>query len=269
MSFSINNSGIFTANNNAKSHTLNNSLNALSSGSKLTKAANDAASLSISDKLLAQISGNGQAIMNSNDSIGLIQVADGGLQGINDNMDRVRVLTLQAANGTMDTDSRAAIQKEIDGLLKSSDNIAKQTSYNGINLLDGSQGSFTTQSGANAGDTQSVTIANADVASLVASIDVTTQAGRDSAIDSIDGALKSIGDSRATLGASQNRLMSNIRNISLSQINQASANSQLADVDFAAESANFSQANLMSQIGSFAQAQSNAAASSNISRLLG
>ena len=276
MSFSINtNVSSMAANNNSniRSNTLSSSLNALSSGSKLTNAAADAASLSISDKLLAQISGQGQAIMNSNDSIGLLQVADGGLQGISDNMDRVRVLTLQASNDTMNADDRAAIQKEIDGLLESSDDIAKQTSYNGIKLLDGTggdgSGTFKTQSGADAGDSQSVTIANSDVASLVGSIDVTTQAGRDTAIDTVDSALKSIGDTRSTIGASQNKLMSNIRNISLSQINEASAQSQMRDVDFALESANFSRANLMSQIGSFAQAQANTSASSNISRLIG
>jgi len=276
MSFSINtNVGAMTANynSNLKNNALHNSLDALSSGSKLTKSANDAASLSISDKLLAQISGQGQAIMNSNDSIGMMQIADGGLQGIGDNIDRIRVLTLQASNGTMNADNRATIQKEIDGLLESSDDIAKQTSYNGIKLLDGTggdgNGTFTTQSGADAGNSLSVTIGNSDIASLLGSVDVTTQSGRDSALDSIDGALKSIGDTRATLGASQNQLMSNIRNTSLSQINEASAQSQMEDVDFAQESANFSSANLMSQIGSFAQSQVNASASANMARLLG
>jgi flagellin len=205
--------------------------------------------------------------MNSNDSIGMIQVADGAMSGINDNMERIRVLTLQASNGTMNADNREAIQKEIDGLLESSDDIAKQTSYNGVKLLDGTGGSsgdgtFTTQSGADRGATQSVTMADARVSSLVGSIDVTSQSGRASAMDTIDSALTSISDSRAQLGASQNQLMSNVRNISVGQINAASAESQMRDVDFAAESANFSQQNVMSQIGSFAQAQANASASS-------
>ena len=270
MSFSINsNIGAMTANLNAnlKNKALDNSLSLLSSGSKLGNAAYDASGLSMANQQSAQVSGLGQAIMNSNDSIGMIQVADGAMSGINDNMERIRVLTLQASNGTMNADNREAIQKEIDGLLESSDDIAKQTSYNGVKLLDGTGGSsgdgtFTTQSGADSGATQSVTMADARVSSLVGSIDVTSQSGRASAMDAIDSALTSISDSRAQLGASQNQLMSNVRNISVGQINAASAESQMRDVDFAAESANFSQQNVMSQIGSFAQAQANASASS-------
>ena len=270
MSFSINsNIGAMTANLNAnlKNKALDNSLSLLSSGSKLGNAAYDASGLSMANQQSAQVSGLGQAIMNSNDSIGMIQVADGAMSGINDNMERIRVLTLQASNGTMNADNREAIQKEIDGLLESSDDTAKQTSYNGVKLLDGTGGSsgdgtFTTQSGADSGATQSVTMADARVSSLVGSIDVTSQSGRASAIDAIDSALTSISDSRAQLGASQNQLMSNVRNISVGQINAASAESQMRDVDFAAESANFSQQNVMSQIGSFAQAQANASASS-------
>ena len=270
MSFSINsNIGAMTANLNAnlKNKALDNSLSLLSSGSKLGNAAYDASGLSMANQQSAQVSGLGQAIMNSNDSIGMIQVADGAMSGINDNMERIRVLTLQASNGTMNADNREAIQKEIDGLLESSDDIAKQTSYNGVKLLDGTGGSsgdgtFTTQSGADRGATQSVTMADARVSSLVGSIDVTSQSGRASAMDTIDSALTSISDSRAQLGASQNQLMSNVRNISVGQINAASAESQMRDVDFAAESANFSQQNIMSQIGSFAQAQANASASS-------
>ena len=274
MSFSINtNISAMTANlhSNLSNQGVNNSLGRLSSGSNLGIAAYDASGLGIANQLSAQVSGLGQAIQNSNESIGMIQVADGAMQGINENMDRIRVLTLQASNGTMSADDRAIIQKEIDGLLESSDDIAKQTSYNGIKLLDGTGGSsgdgtFTTQSGADSGDTQSVSIGDAQVSSLVGSIDVTTEAGRTAAIDSIDSAMSSIGDIRAELGASQNQLMSNIRNISVTQVNIASAESQIRDVDFAAESANFSQQNIMSQIGSFAQAQANASAA-NVTRL--
>jgi len=274
MSFSINNNiSAMTANlnSNLQNNALNKSLGFLSSGSQLGSSAYDASGLGIANQLSAQVSGLGQSIMNANDSIGMIQVADGAMQGISDNMDRIRVLTLQASNDTMDADSRAAIQKEIDGLLESSDDIAKSTSFNGIKLLDGTGGSggngtFTTHSGANSGDTQSVSIADAQVASLVGSIDVTTQSGRDASIDTVDGALKAIDDSRATLGASQNQLMSNIRNTSVSQVNAAASESQMRDVDFALESANFSQESLMSRIGSFSQAQANASAS-NVTRL--
>lgn len=274
MGFSINtNINAMTANlhSNLSNQGVNKSLGMLSSGSQLGTAAYDASGLGIANQLSAQVSGLGQAIMNSNDSIGMIQVADGAMEGINDNMERIRVLTLQASNGTMSADDKAIIQKEIDALLESSDDIAKQTSYNGIKLLDGTGGSsgdgtFITQSGADSGNTQSLTIGDAQVSSLVGSIDVTTAGGLASALDSIDTAMGSISDIRSELGASQNQLMSNIKNISVTQVNIASAESQIRDVDFAAESANFSRQNIMSQIGSFAQAQANASAS-NVTRL--
>lgn len=274
MSFSINNVAGMNANLHANftNNGVNKSLSALASGSNLSSAAYDAAGLSIANGLSARVQGLGQAIMNATDSIGMIQTADGALQGYNDNLDRVRVLTLQASNGTMSSDDRAAIQKEIDGLLESADDIAKSTTYNGIKLLDGTGGSFgngtfVTQTGADGGVTQSVKIGDATVASLVGSIDVTTQAGAQSAIDAVDGAQSSIADIRSTLGASQNKLESTINNISVTQLNTAFAESQIRDVDFAAESANFSKMNIMSQIGSFAQSQANASAS-NILGLL-
>ncbi|MBT5934905.1 flagellin [Sulfurimonas sp.] len=274
MSFSLNtNIGAMQANlhSNLNSNATSKTLESLSSGSQIGSASYDASGLGISNQLSAQVSGLGQAIQNSNESIGMIQIADGAMQGISDNMERIRVLTLQASNGTMNADNRAIIQKEIDGLLDSSDDIAKQTSYNGINLLNGtggssSDGSFVTQTGASAGDTSTMNIGDAQVASLVGSIDVTTQAGREEALDSIDSAMQGIGGIRSELGASQNQLMSNIRNTSVTQINVASAESQIRDVDFALESANFSRQNIMSQVGSFAQAQANASGA-NITRL--
>ena len=276
MSFSINSNigankaSIYSGINSQKT---DKSLGMLSSASKLNSAAFDAAGLAIANGLSSIVSGLGQATQNSNDMIGLLQVADGGMSGIEENMQRVRVLTLQASNGTLNDSDRAVIQKEIDGLLESVDSIANSTSYNGTNLLDASggtanDGTFVTQSGANAGDTSSVTIGDARVASLVGSVDVTSDAGRAVALGDIDSALKDIGDIRSNLGASQNQLMSNIRNITTSQINAASAESQLRDVDFAQESANFSKANILGQIGSFAQAQANAS-KSNLSGLIG
>ncbi len=166
----------------------------LSSGSKLNHAAQDASGLGIANQLSAQVSGLGKAIQNSNESIGMIQIADGAMSGIQDNMDRIRVLTLQASNGIMSVDDKSIIQKEIDGLLESIDDIASQTSYNGIKLLDGTGGSagngtFFTHSGADSGETQSMNIGDNRVASLIGSIDVTSASGLASALDTIDTAM--------------------------------------------------------------------------------
>ncbi len=276
MSFSINtNIGSMNSNLYANQNNLNQkkSLSALSSGDNLTQVANDAASLAISEKLLALVSGSGQAIQNSNESIGMIQIADGALGGMEDNLQRVRDLTIRASNDTLSSGDREIIQREIDGLLESSDDIASSTSYNSINLLDGTGGSsgngtFVTHNGPDAGNTQSFSISDMKVNSLVGSIDVTTAAGREAAFTSIDDALGSLSDTRSTLGASQNALMSSVRNTSVSQINAASAASQLRDVDFALESANFSRQNIMSQVGAFAQSQANAS-QANLAGLLG
>ncbi len=275
MSFSVNtNVNSMNSNLYANQNNLNQSktLSALSSGDNLIQSANDAASLAISEKLLALVSGSGQAIQNSNESIGMIQIAEGAIGGIEDNLQRVRELTLQASNDTLNSGDREIIQQEIDTLLEGSDNIASSTNYNGINLLDGTGGSagdgtFVTQSGPDAGDTQSFQIDDLQVNSLVGSIDVTTAAGREAAFSSIDDAMETLSGTRAELGASQNALMSSIRNTGLSQINAASAASQMRDVDFALESANFSQQNIMSQVGAFAQSQSNVIASRAVSLL--
>jgi flagellin len=276
MGFSINtNISSMMANLHANSanSAVSNSLSNMSSGSYFASAAYNASGLGIADQLSAQVSGLGQAIQNSNESIGMMQIADGAMAGIDENMQRIRTLTLQASNGTLNDSDRAIIQNEINSLMEASDDIAKSTSYNGIKLLDGSGGSsadgtFTTQSGAYNGDTQSVTIGDAQMATLVGSIDVTTQAGRDAALGTIDSAMQGIGDIRSSLGAAQNQLMSNISNISLTQVNIAAAESQMKDVDFALESANFSKASIMAQVGSFTQAQANAS-KSNLAGLLG
>lgn len=275
MSFSINtNISAMTANihSNLNKSGLDKSLGALSSGSSINSAAYDASGLGIANQLSAQVSGLGQAIMNSNDSIGMLQVADGALSEYTNTLDRVRTLTLQASNGTLGDDDRAIIQNEIDSLMDSANDMAKNTKYNGINLLDGTGGSdgngtFITHTGADSSQTQSLNIGDAQVTSIFGgAIDVTTQDSAINALDSIDNAMKEITSLRSDVGATQNQLLSNIRNISVTQTNIASAESQIRDIDFAAESANFSKANISAQIGSFVQSQANAS-QSNISNL--
>lgn len=268
MALSINTSvSSMIANLNAKKseELLDESIKNLSSASN---ANIDGASLSISNQLSSQVSGLGQAIQNSNESIGMLQIADGGMSGISDNTQRIKTLTLQASNGTLNNSNREAIQTEIDSLMESSNQIANSTSYNGTQLLNGSSGVLTTQTGANSGETQSLSIGDASVSSLIGSIDVTSEEGRDAALQSLDSALKSIDSIRSEIGSTQNALMSNIRNISVTQINTAAAESQISDVDFGQESANFSKANIMSQAGSFAQSHANVS-SANLASLLG
>ncbi len=261
MGFRINtNISAMTANLHANSSNMatQKSIESLSSGSALGSAAYDASGLTIANQLSAQVSGLGQSIMNANESIGMIQIADGALNEYGNILDDVRNLTLKAGSGIMNNSNRAIIQNQIDGLMQSADQIINTTSYNGQNLFNNS---FTTHTGANAGETQTFGTGDARSSAILdTAIDVSSSASIDASLKSIDGARESISSMRSDLGSSQNQLMSTIRNTSVTQINVASAQSQIADIDFAAESANFSKANLSAQIGSFTQAQANASA---------
>jgi len=277
MGFRINtNIGAMNAHRNATMNNigLDKSLNALSSGLRINKAADDAAGLSIANKLSAQSQGLGQAIKNSNDGIGLIQTADGALEEYSNILKRVRVLATQAANDTQDADSRGYISQEIQALLEEASDIATTTKFNGATLLNGSSatnGEFTFHTGAYSGETQSVSIGIlfvSDVAGGTAgTITVSGQATAEAAIATMDVAIKAIDGKRATLGAAQNKLESTVRNISVTQVNVQAAESQIRDVDFAAESANFAKHNILAQSGSYAMSQANAV-QQNVLRLL-
>ena len=277
MGFRINtNIGAMNAHKNATMNNigLDKSLNALSSGLRINKAADDAAGLAIANQLSAQSQGLGQAISNSNDGIGLIQTADGALEEYGNILKRVRVLAIQASNDTQSTQSRSYIQLEVTALLEEAQDIADTTKFNGVALLDGTggaSGSFTFQVGAYSGDTQTVSIGNASVASITganaASILVTTFSNAQTAITTMDTAITALDGKRAVLGAAQNKLESTVRNISVTQVNIAAAESQIRDVDFASESAKFAKHNILAQSGSYAMSQANAV-QQNVLRLL-
>ena len=275
MGFRINtNVGAMNAHRNSSMNNvgLDKSLNALSSGLRINRAADDAAGLSIANKLSAQSQGLGQAISNSNDGIGLIQTADGALEEYGNILKRVRVLATQAANDTQDSDSRAYIKLEIDALMSEAEDIADTTKFNGVNLLNNTGGSvagtFTFHTGAYTTETQSVTIGDAQTAALVGGNQlVDTQANAELTIAEMDVGITAVDGLRATLGAAQNKLESTVRNISVTQVNVAAAESQIRDVDFAAESATFAKHNILAQSGSYAMSQANAV-QQNVLRLL-
>ena len=251
MAFNINtNVGAMNTSNTLtdSNNNINKNMVALSTAMKLNKASDDAASLAIADKLMTQVSGYTQQVMNANDSIGMIQIADGAMNEQNNILDRVNTLSLQASNAILGNDDRAKIQQEIDRLMESYDNIANTTSYNGMGLLNGSGSTPYTQ------DTRSSSV-------LSQPIDVTTvQAAKDS-LNVLQDAQSSLSDMRADNGSVQNQLYSEVRNLTTGAINAAAAESQLRDLDFAQESADFSKNNLLVQTGSYALAQQNTAQS--------
>ncbi len=246
---------------------LDKSLTHLSSGLRVNKAADDAAGLAIANNLRAQAGGLGQAIANANDAIGMIQTADGTLEEYSNILNRIRTLSIQAANDTQDSTTRGYIQTEISRLISSADMIADQTQFNGKPLLSSTQ-TFTFHIGAYTNEVTTTTVSDTNTAVLLANAPtVGTQASAESVIAMMDSAIKLVDGRRSNLGAAQNQLESTIRNISVTQVNVQAAESQIRDVDFAAESAKFAKHNILAQSGSYAMSQANAV-QQNVLRLL-
>ena len=270
MGFRINtNVGAMNAHRNATMNNvgLDKSLNSLSSGLRINKAADDSAGLSIANKLSAQSQGLGQAIKNANDGIGMIQTADGALEEYGNILKRIRTLAVQSANDTQDADSRSYIKQEVDRLVSELEHIADETKFNGKTLINSAQ-TFKFHVGAYKGESTSTTMVDMQTSSVLAAANtVGTQASADTVIGYMDSAIKTVDSFRSTLGAAQNQLESTVRNISVTQVNISAAESQIRDVDFAAESANFAKHNILAQSGSYAMSQANAV-QQNVMRLL-
>jgi len=370
---------------------LDKSLNSLSSGLRINKAADDASGMAIADSLRQQAQGLGQAIMNANDGIGVAQTADGALDEYINITNIIRTKAIQAASDGQNLQSRSAIQADIDRLMEEAQNIATTTSFNGQSLLNGafqnksfhigayagetvrisiddsqtakvgkfalaegavinaqtalaapaawqltvavsgtgapkvvdtgaitpssgamsssamaqtvvdtfnakaqiagvdirassyelststaaipafgvrldSGSDFTVTTGTNVGHTTG-TGSDADLVNNFGTIDVTTRENAEKAIITTDYSLRELDKTRADIGSVQNQLESTIRNISVTQVNVQSAESQIRDVDFAAESANFAKLNILAQSGSYAMSQANAV-QQNVLKLL-
>jgi flagellin len=237
------------------------SLAKLSSGLRINKAGDDAAGLAISEKMKNQISGLTQASRNAQDGISLIQTAEGGLSETHSILNRMRDLTVQAANDTNSTEDRSAIAEEITTLNDEIDRIASDTKFNGKELLSGAgTATVNIQIGANAldkaltldlsGKFDSTTLATKTVA-------VTDATTAKAATTAIDGAIQTVSDARATFGAQQNRLDHTINNLSTTKENLADANSRIVDVDMAEEMTSFTKSNILAQAATSMLAQAN------------
>ena len=364
---------------------LDKSLQALSSGLRINKAADDASGLAIANSLRQQSSGLGQAINNANDGIGVVQTADGALDEYTNILNTVRTKAIQAASDGQSADTRLKIQSDIDRLLEAAQSIAATTSFNGQTLLNGAFENKTFHIGAYSGETVNISIddtqldkvaefatddsgalkanvtagstttsllsvtatqedgtfvtvtvsitatgvstsrqnaqevvdafneesqtlnsgvrasvftvsasagtygirldsannmgitGGVDITGLadatkgltnnIGTVDVKTQDKAELSIIKADYALKDLDNVRSDIGSVQNQLESTIRNISITQVNVSAAESQIRDVDFAKESANFSKLNILAQSGSYALSQANAV-QQNVLRLL-
>ncbi len=235
------------------------SLEKLSSGFRINRAADDAAGLAISEGLRSQVGGLKQASRNAQDGISVVQTAEGALNETTSILQRMRDLTVQGGNeGGLTTEAVANIQAEITALTTTLNDIATNTSFNGDALLDGTYtGLF--QVGANNGETVSVAIGTAmDDAGL--GIDtLTTLAGTNAVAaansDIIDTAIDTVSTTRASLGASQNQLEHVINNASVALENVTASESRIRDTDMASEMVNFTRSQILSQAGTAMLAQ--------------
>ncbi len=241
---------------------LNKSMQRLSSGLRINSAKDDAAGLAISDRMTSQIRGLNQAVRNANDGISMAQTAEGALQETTNILQRMRELAVQSANDTNTTNDRTSLNAEVIQLKAELDRIAQNTKFNGKTLLSGS---FTGsgkeavfQVGADAGQTIKMSIGAATVAQLnITNLSVGTRTGADSAITSIDTAIKTVDTIRGNLGALQNRFESTISNLQNVSENLAAARSRILDADIAEETSAMIRNNILQQAGVSILAQAN------------
>ncbi|ACQ54849.1 flagellin [Clostridium botulinum] len=237
----------------------------LSSGLRINRAGDDAAGLAISEKMRGQIRGLNQASRNSQDAISLIQTAEGALNETHSILQRMRELTVQAANDTNVTVDRENLQKEVAELQSEINRIASQTQFNTKSLINGAVSedakAMTFQIGANSGQTIKLTIGSMDAKTLkVDNIKLDdTAANITKQIATIDSAINSVSKERAKLGANQNRLEHTIANLDNSAENLQAAESRIRDVDMAKEMMNFTKTNILTQAAQAMLAQANQA----------
>ncbi|WP_339263839.1 flagellin [Solibacillus sp. FSL W7-1472] len=233
-------------------------LEKLSSGYKINRAGDDAAGLAISEKMRGQIRGLDMATKNAQDSVSLIQTAEGALNETHSILQRMRELAVQSANDTNVSSDRNDLQKEINALSEEITRISTDTEFNTQKLLNGDFDGKVFHIGANASQNISLSIADTSATALsVANIDISSQGAADSAITKINDALKTVSDTRSSLGAVQNRLEHTINNLGATSENLTAAESRIRDTDMAKEMMGFTKNNILMQAAQSMLAQAN------------
>lgn len=240
---------------------LSKSLERLSSGFRINRAADDAAGLAISEGLRSQVGGLKVAVRNAQDGISVVQTAEGALTESHSILQRMRDLVVQAGNiGSVGADAKSNIQTEIGQLNLELDRIASTTQFNGTKLLDGTytaaKGIF--QVGANGGETIAVTAITDQSSTGLAVGTVDVSVGTTAAnLTSIDAAIKSVSTTRANLGAVQNRFDHTVKNLNVAVENLSASESRIRDTDMASEMVAFTRAQILNQAGTAMLAQAN------------
>lgn len=230
----------------------------LSSGYRINRAADDAAGLTISEKMRSQIRGLDKASSNAQDGVSAIQVAEGALNESQSILQRMNELATQAANDTNTTIDRNAIQSEMDALTSEIDRIRSTTQFNTQNLLDGSFSGKNLQIGALSGQNISISVNNMESSAIgVNGLKVSSFASAGSAMTKIQSAIDIVSTQRSALGALQNRLEHTIANLDNVSENTSSAESRIRDTDMAKEMVQYSKNNILAQAGQSMLAQAN------------
>ena len=245
---------------NSVSSAMSKSTEKLSSGYKINRAGDDAAGLSISEKMRSQIRGLNKAASNAQDGISLVQVAEGALNETHSILQRMNELATQAANDTNTSVDRTAIKAEIDQLTSEIDRIQSTTQFNSMNLLDGTFSSKQLQVGALKDQSIGVSIAKMSASKLqltAANMKVSSFSAAGTAMKTIQDAIKTVSETRSKLGAIQNRLEHTINNLNTTSENTQAAESRIRDTDMASEMVEYSKNNILAQAGQSMLSQAN------------
>jgi flagellin len=266
---------------NATAAKASKSMEKLSSGYRVNRAADDAAGLAISEKMRGQIGGLAQAQRNAQDAISMVQTGEGALGEVHAMLQRVRDLRVQFENGTLSADDKAAILSEVKQLGTEMAEIQKNTEFNDIKLLQGDidgagpgGASIDFQVGANTGETLTVTTVDLNGASGLGSIDGLSAATGTAefstiTLDAIDVAINNVAKIRSDFGAVQNRLEHRLNNLATYQENLVASESRIRDVDMAAEMVTFTKLGILQQAGTSMLAQANQSPQGVLSLLQG
>ena len=234
---------------------MNKYLEQVNTGLRINSSADDSSGLAIANQLRSQYNGLTQAIKNSNEGIGLVKIADSALEEYTKLLMDARDKASQAVSDSNSAEARTALENDVKLLLEQANNIATQTTYNGISLLDGTFSNKKFQTGAYSGQTTSISIGDAKTATLGiddASIDLTTGAGAEAAITSLDSAITTLDWIRSNIVSVQLSFESNVRNLETTRVNIKAAESNIREVDLTEAQAKASEWSIKNQAAMYA-----------------
>ena len=250
---------------NQSNSALASSLQKLSSGLRVNSAKDDAAGLAVSEGLSSQIRGNSQGIRNAYDDISVAQTAESALGQVGNNLQRIREISVQAANGSISDDNRSQLQKEVDQLTQEVSRIVQTTNFNGTKLLTGGSG-LTFQVGSSGSTDNQVTTSGVELSGISAysgsltatgTVNVSSSGAASAAIASMDAAIRTVTNTRATFGSIQNRFEAVIANTQAYVENLSASKSRIMDTDFASETASLTRNQILQQAGTAILGQAN------------